>query len=439
MKTTFSFILILLVLLLCSCISTEPATSGKPLDSTSAEIIESLPEGSSTFESDNVIEESSRAVSDTPVESDDPSDEEPSDESTEESSPEDLPGEQLGGRFGQYSTASEKDGMKILTIYSKDQISDFNARRNNGEWFALSEDDIDYIIRETISFFKEYSIIQIRTLDGNIHRYYGVPFYGTDEYYASFNGFDLGDPNAVYKLDGNVMSAIYQRIEVLNTAVFDSYEENCKLILADAPPMKEQDFEKIKEYHLSVYIRNGTSTPPIREQCALFHVKTNGALIEYVGNLSDVNSAEVVLLDEQLFPDTSGRFKYDCLEKNIVIEVWEEESKSMIARIRIDENRNKNEFEEILKRAKLINASPASVKDKGKYRVAVFFNGVSALFYGTQYQNFAFRYTPDGNIDLFSLNTGDYVFPTDIQDAKGISPLTEYINQILRERLIKED
>jgi hypothetical protein len=56
-----------------------------------------------------------------------------------------TPQEQLSGKFGQYLFTSEVDGKSVVNIYSAEQISDFVARRENGEWFSLSAEDMLFI------------------------------------------------------------------------------------------------------------------------------------------------------------------------------------------------------------------------------------------------------------------------------------------------------
>ena len=438
MKKSILFLILGLILLSYGCSFTEIPISDASSQSENNLISNTSNEnsiGSNNMSTDNIPVESS---SESNLENSEvASDCEISEESIHESSQGEIPGEPLKGKFGQYAFTTENNSMKTLTIYSEGQIKDFNTRRSNGEWFTLSVDDIKYIVSETISFFEEYSIIQIRDLDGKVHKYYGVPYYGTDNYYACFNGFDIGDPNALYKLDAAVMCAVYERIKVLNSAVFDSCEENCILVLADAPILKHQDFEKIKNYYRDVYIYNKIQASPLQESYVMFQIGLNKALFQCIEDISNPNSPLVTLIDEPFFPNTAGRYKYDCLERNVIIEVWSETNRSMIARIRIDETRNPEEFTELVRRAKNISASSVFTEDKGQYRVAVFFNGISVPIFGMEFENFAFRYTPDGNIDLCSWNTGDYVFPSNYQEIKGISILTEYINHILQERLCK--
>ena len=64
-----------------------------------------------------------------------------------------TPGEAMDGRFGEYCFVHEEDSKKTVTIYSQEQISDFAERRENGEWFSLTSEEIEYLINDTKALF----------------------------------------------------------------------------------------------------------------------------------------------------------------------------------------------------------------------------------------------------------------------------------------------
>ena len=89
--------------------------------------------------------------------------------------------ELLQKKFNAYNTVTEENGKSVVTIFSEEQIKDFKDRRNNGEWFWLSSEEMLFIINNTVELFKTYDIVYIRDLDGNLNKYY--------HFDLTFNGF----------------------------------------------------------------------------------------------------------------------------------------------------------------------------------------------------------------------------------------------------------
>lgn len=72
----------------------------------------------------------------------------------------------LKKKFDAYNTVTENDGKKTVSIYSEDQIADFRARRENGEWFWLSSEEMLFLIHDTVQMFETYDIVHVRSIDG---------------------------------------------------------------------------------------------------------------------------------------------------------------------------------------------------------------------------------------------------------------------------------
>ena len=348
-----------------------------------------------------------------------------------------LPSVTLDGKFGEYSHVSQFEDKDIITIYDDTQIADLKTKRENGEWFSLSDEETQFIIDDTRKMFDDYYIIRIRDLNGDVHSYYGTSFYGSEEYYSCFDGFNLGDPNSSFSLVYDITDAIYRRIEVLNSASFDSTHQGGKIVVVDTPKLTNDDIIKLRNYYDSVYIMGGNSSEYINTQLTLYHfVIDSSSSIKRIDDISKGKNAAITdIITDNFIPAQAGKFKYDDIEPNVVIELWEEESKSMIARIRIDKTNSPDELAEIEHRLKSLEVLYGGIKQKTDYRVAVYLNGLGFSFDGIWLTDYAFRYTPDGDINLFSSNTNNNVFYSEKLDMKGCEAVTSYINQLLKDYL----
>ncbi len=104
--------------------------------------------------------------------------------------------ELLQKKFDVYNTVTEEDGKSVVTIFSEEQIADIRTRREKGEWFWLSSEEMLYLINDTVKLFEEYDVVRIWDLE-KVKR----------EYHRS----DL--QKATYEV-------IQERVLVLNSATF---------------------------------------------------------------------------------------------------------------------------------------------------------------------------------------------------------------------------
>ena len=79
-------------------------------------------------------------------------------------------------KFDAYTFVSDEDGKSVATIYSAEQIADFVARRENGEWFSLTAEEMLFLVNDTRALFESYDIIRVYDLDGNCNSYRGNRF-----------------------------------------------------------------------------------------------------------------------------------------------------------------------------------------------------------------------------------------------------------------------
>ena len=104
--------------------------------------------------------------------------------------------ELLQKKFEVYNTVTEEDGKSVVTIFSEEQITDIRTRRENGEWFWLSSEEMLYLINDTVKLFEEHDVVKVRDLEG-VERV-----------------FDRGNKKSL------VYDVILERVKVLNSAVY---------------------------------------------------------------------------------------------------------------------------------------------------------------------------------------------------------------------------
>ena len=371
---------------------------------------------------------------------------------TEVSIDTETPGEVMDGKFGEYCFESEQDGKKVITIYSYEQITDINTRRENGEWFSLTAEEIEYLIWDTKNLIDNYDIVRIRSLDGSISTYYGVSFFGSEDYYACFNGFDMGEVEESYSFDfkEELLWAMYKRIEVLNSAcalAATGMDENTRdrIVLSDSKPMTESRLNDLAEYYNDVFVHEIDKKGFEDTAGDVFYFKAVGTNIAlwHTENISKGKSAVTAKMLEGNFGYSQmGTYKYDCISPNIVIELWSEETQKMVARIRIDEQSDPELIAELRTRCDefLFIQDTEQFPPTHNYRAGVYLNGFTVIDY---LPDIAFMYYPEGNIDQFTLIVGNPVF-FELENGKtrlgamGCESVSEFANRMLKERLKEE-
>ena len=401
----------------------------------------------SSFQSEGTSESDSSALSNAPDESlslesseendvshtisSDPEQSEP-----EQSDPPGAPGE---GKYGEFSVISEQGEKRIITLYSAEQITELTERRENGEWFSLSTEEILFLIEDTQRLFLEFDLIRIRDLKGNVHTFRGDKFIFSEEYLASFGGYDLGTTDASFDLRRDFLKTALMRIEVLHSGCFVGKSEFEYLILTGADPLTEKNMEDLRNAHSGVYKRGGNNPIDLQVlsnyQNDLVWIDIRNRFITCIYDISKANQSH----RDELFSPTSplgnaGQCKYDnsdCL----IIELWEEsnQTQQLIARVRFDPSTHTNIFQDLESKVAQISISSASAeKQVKKYR---------AVVYGLTLKDFfpqqPFVYFPDGDVNQFSYADGmmEYDFMADWLFMEGVSPVTEYINQLLEKEL----
>ena len=363
--------------------------------------------------------------------------------------------EQLAGKFGQYSFVSESDGKNVISIYSEEQISDFVARRENGEWFVLSAEDILFIIDDTLKLFSEYDVISVTGLDGVTVSYPGISFYSSEEYKNCFGGLDYGTNDISFDLEADIWNVMYTRVLVLNSAVYNRF--GVKTVFADMEtPMDENSLWRLSNA-VNQYFREpvpGEDSYRMAGNSALLSKYSGGAFVfngeTYINYIEALNcgdrNAIIELYPDGLIPENLNNVKYDTDGKSVVIELWDMKAEKLVARIRLDGDTDAKEvadlealweeFKSYLYSEDYRKVSgEESISATSDYRTAIFFMGMEGL-HGTNRVS-ALRFGADAYQDNCQTHFGggfdEISEPCQISGSQAIS---DYVNAILLDRLV---
>lgn len=379
-------------------------------------------------------------------------------------------------KYDVYTTVSIEDGKSVATVYTPEQIAELNS----GQWNVLTGDEALWLLDDTMKLFESYDVIRIVNKNGETVSYTGASFYTSDEYFDSFGLVTEDDSDISYNLKQDIFNAMLTRLEVLASAsgrfsisghgnegyVFlgrgpgdpyyieyeadwiDYYYTNPhRYLLPEEIGLdhwcEDCDADKIRcewcdQGALSelCFHNNYSGWVSCRERLA---GKDYGILwfengrIYYVADLSRADHRdEICLYPNQLFDRSVGNIKYDSYgEKVAVIEVWDTASESVIARLRLDNEKNPEEIARLealwlYVQKNTDGAPPEDYFIMTDYRVAVYLNGFAG-----EWGNYALRYAADGNPDYWAFqNEDDILMPLFLTGAAEIS---SYVNSLLSE------
>ena len=339
-------------------------------------------------------------------------------------------------KFELYNTVTEENGKNIITIYSEEQLSDFQARRNDGEVFSLTAQEIQFIIDNTYELFNNYDIIFVRDIDGNLNKYYGIKFYTSDDYYRGFNTIENVIPDASYDLRADVMKAAFDRMEMLNTSIVTN-AELATVVFSDASEIPETKLTQLANHAKDIIYdmatastKNAVKNYPI----SIYYFDFPDRMFECIDDLSKSDTALITkLTNEERFPEWIGKTKYDSFQKNVVVELYEDDGDKLIARMRIDEANTPMEYAELSKRIadfQTVEGTNDEPKDIEKYRAVVYVNGTS--FMSLQRTN-SFVYSPDGDLNSFYISDPSLALNHNYKmQLKGVKSITEYLNELMK-------
>ncbi|MBQ8392384.1 MAG: hypothetical protein IJX51_01300 [Clostridia bacterium] len=149
--------------------------------------------------------------------------------------------EQFEKKFNVYTHLRESEGKSIATLYSSAQIYEIRHRRNNGEWFYLTDAEVLYLISDTISLFEKKDIVCIIDLNGVAHAYHA----------KESTKFDI-------------CTVIMKRLEVLCSAYYEikfDYKSDAFFIMNESVTYVSQSYlSEMYRYFRGVYFEGYTFT-----------------------------------------------------------------------------------------------------------------------------------------------------------------------------------
>lgn len=414
-KLLFLFFLCLLFCLV-GCRSNSPNATSSDLSETSKDSYEDSSESEYIDSSKNDIDPSIPEVS-----------------KIEETSSEETVSEEFVERIDKHTIISQTEGKTIATIFTAEMIQEINERRKNGEVFALTDEEVKYIIQNTMHLFETYSIIRINDIDGNTNAYRGSSFFHSDEYFASFGAKNPATIDSFdYKKD--LLEAILKYVEVLHSNIYDGRDDFSKFVLNTSRTFTEAEEKELLGALNSIYELEGSSasskTILSKYQFSGFYFDIKEEELIFIPLISAADpSTKVSLITNEMLPAKISPKKYDYNGQVIVIELYNNHTNSLVVRLRYDE---KNNPEVIKKANELFYASIPNLSGAGnifqrtQYKAVVYFNGFSF-----NYADTCISYAPDGDLNIFTFND-PYDLLYSLQNSK---PLTEYLNQLLSDYL----
>lgn len=350
-----------------------------------------------------------------------------------------TPGENVSGLLGEYTFLSQQNRQKTATIYSWEQINEINAKIDSGKTLSLSAEELAFIVEDTYRLFLENDIIRIRKSDGTFLEFYGASFYTSEEYRNYFNSDEIkyADASFDYKMD--IVNAIYARMSILTSAVYDSKEAG-KIVFSNTTEFDDRELSLLAQSYYNGLTNRASDSDIKRMQrysVAAYYFDFADRDLSYCAEVASFSASSTISLTEpSRLPKWCAECKYDILEKNVVVEVWDEHTMTLVRRLRIDENDMPNEFQELRSRinsVKLehVTGNPANqdvdefIDQIEKYRAVLYFNGIPFELGN------CILYSPDGDINLFTPAKPADCLGDPYLMLQGAEPITEYINIIL--------
>lgn len=381
--------------------------------------------------------------------------------------------EQLSEKFGVYTTVTEENGQSVVTLFSEEQIAALKALRENGGNMLLTGQEMLYLLDDTKRLFEEYDIVRVRDLDGTVYSYPGVSFYTSGAFDAAFSNVTGGVSNELsYDLKNDAYEAMIYRIKVLHSySEFICYREDieCMYTYTEWDGFTGEDprvlaegisrhatysgrFNVARNYAQGDDGSDGGRYPYIPQMRLNLIRSTPGAMLVFFGEeifyIDDMSTFDgtnmVILYPDGIFPGGTVTGKYENGDGlSVVIEVWEEASKSCIARIRLDDQTDAAQVQKIaqlwngMKDIRTRGGEKLGAVPAGDYRVAVYLCGFEHKLLEGGSEQACFWYKPGAEPDLWSLIWWDDVMNFFSDNFIGAAEMTEYINGILAERLTK--
>ena len=427
-----------MLLLLASC-GTEEESSTLSTQS-DASVLEEI--SSEQSDADVSPDESSAEESSSPEESSTP----PIVIQPPETSDTPIDGEQMEGTFGKYTFVSEENGKRVAGIYSTEQIQDFVTRRENGEWYTITYDEMCYLVEDTFKLFEEYDLVRITDLQGEVHTYYGLSFYSSEEYYDCFNRLaSSDDPACTFDLDQDIRDVTFMRLDALTTSVCHEFKTPSGWSIGGDPvifyfgieeEMSKEQMEKMSGYVWTVYNdRYAGDLSAYPYGVLIFCYQQMYA----VPDVTDASRDKLRNFDPgERFAYNAGKYEYGNTEKTVIVEIQETKNYYPVARIRIDSEEHLAEIGDqwVKLRDKDKKRDPEDTFDQDSdYRIIVYLNGFPNYYQEMDVNDPVMRsimYKADGRFNAFSL-AHDGTLEDDKYHMGGCTEFATCINRIIQE------
>lgn len=356
-----------------------------------------------------------------------------------------IPQESLEQRFGKYTAVTEENGKRVATVFDAETVEDIQARKDDGEWFYLTTEEMLYLIKDSAELFRVYDVVRICDADGTMHAYHGMPFYSSEEYLACFGGFEFGINDISFDMKTDLFDFALMRVSMLNSAVYDGYldgsDEGCAtIVLGDLKTAPNAEDQHVLEFGLNPWSKYDGDK--LRPESALKHCGVwifDTPFIRFRSDCAELSigfdpSNAPTLYPQNFVFETIGHVKYDQNGKVIVAEVYETESRKMIARVRFD---SENDPEIIARAADLqeqVFAHAAMDDTKfatGDYYVMLYLNGFTS---DTAVMHPRYAYFADGDLSQFDLYE-EGLFASQNDPLTDGSAFASFMNEVIKERL----
>ena len=350
-----------------------------------------------------------------------------------------------------YLTVTEEEGKTVATLYTPEQIADFNARREAGEWFNLSDEEVLALITDTREMFFEYDVICINNLDGTTSKYYGYSFYSEGDYLQYF-GMPVEETDATFCMSEDMHNAIIERVSVIHSAVAtapENHHPRQTVILTGleaAPDQHELIDDQGELDMLGLAINSYWFTEADIWGCLYDNRYSGGAFVlipngigrqtaYFISDISKHDKNDLTLLYNAADDFNFGKYEYATEGHSVVIELWDDKTESLVARIRVDNPEEVATAEALWdEMMAYIDGNPdyemVDVEDYftvNNYSVVVYLNGANGLYGdGPTY----FHYRADYKSDIWGF--GEY---QQCYQLSGCADMAAYINSLLEKYL----
>lgn len=351
-------------------------------------------------------------------------------------------------KFAKYNTVSSEGTKKTVTIFSQEQIKDIQACKKRGERFDLTTREMVYLIDNTYELFKTYDVVYLYDAEGVRHKYYGVNFYTSEEYFGLFGKLCEDSEDDSFRFIQDLYDAILLQAEVHSDA-FVRIEEK-RFVGFDAVLMTDLETPLLSSERSSLALgfnpwrkgvtdEYGNPIPEDEKRHCGFWKFSNGTISFHRDAAAMEHSPQDQHHNELInfYPDRfdlshMGIMKYDSIGNVVVIELTERESGKILGRLRFDDENNPEVIEKLMELHVGISEVLLQTEFRdpgGDYYAVVYFNDFG---YSNQIKHLYYVYCPDGDTDLYGLN--GYELKADEQFYYcGGEALSRYINQLLKE------